>query len=93
MPNASAWKVPTSGNITYRLQINNILKRDKKAVSDATQGWRQCGDGWNPNRKTEIIIFEKTFETYYGFQKWKKTFPFELAVEKDTRGRRAKKTG
>ena len=91
MPNASAWKVPANGNITYRLQINGIARDDKKAVKDATKGWRQCGAGWNPKKKTEIIIFEKSFETYYGFQKWKKTFPWDLLVDKDARGRKSKK--
>ena len=91
MPKASAWKVPTNGNITYRLQIDGIARGDKKAVHAATEGWKQCGDGWNPSKKTEIIIFERSFDTYYGFQKWKKSFPWELFVDKDTRGRKPKK--
>jgi len=92
MLTAAAWRIPPreKNKITYKLQVNNIARGDKKVLKESLKGWKKTADGWNPKQKTELHIYEKSFDTYYGFAKWKKGLPFEVEVEKDARGRRSK---
>ena len=92
-PYSSAWRIETSKgqtNILYRLQVNRISKKYKKATRSAVEGWSESGSGWNPKDKTELWLFNRSFETYYAFKKWVKDFPFELEVQRDARGRKKK---
>jgi hypothetical protein len=90
-PYAAAWRVDSKGGkLVYRLQINNISKKHKKAATEAVAGWSEGGQGWHPASKTELWLMTRSFETPYAFKKWAKQFPYELEVQKDTRGRKKK---
>jgi hypothetical protein len=92
-PYASAWRIETSKgqtNIVYRLQVSGIGKKYVKAAKTAVEGWAESGEGWNPKDKTELWLLNRSFATYYAFKKWVKDFPFELEVQRDSRGRKKK---
>ena len=90
-PYASAWRISSKdGKVAYRLQVNNISKRDKKSAEKAVTGWEEGGQGWNSTNKTELWLMTRSFDTPYAFKKWAKGFPYELDVQKDTRGRKKK---
>ncbi len=91
IPHASAWRISSKdGKVAYRLQVNNISKKHRKAAQKAVLGWSEGGNGWNPSNKTELWLMTRSFETPYAFKKWAKEFPYELEVQRDTRGRKKK---
>ena len=90
-PFAAAWRVPSKEEgLTYKLQINNITRKTRSSVKKACKGWKEAGIGWIPSEGTQTFFFIRSFETPYLFKKWAKTFPYELEVHRDTRGRKKK---
>jgi hypothetical protein len=92
-PYAAAWRDESSKgqtNVVYRLQVDRITKKYKKAAQHAVSGWNESGAGWNRINKTELWLLNRTFNTAYAFKKWAKEFPFELEIERDARGRKKK---
>lgn len=77
--NSTAWKVTESeSGIEYRLQINQVPWKYRRAILDAMQDWQQVSYGWYLNTGNQVLIFGKTFKNEDEWQRWATRFPLDV---------------
>ena len=64
--NASAWG---TRNKSYRLQIK-YKKGSKTKIKKMLEGWKITGEGFHPSTNSEILIFQRSFQTQSDLEVW-----------------------
>jgi hypothetical protein len=78
----AAWKYyDTDTSVTYRVQISNIVWRDRGAVAAAMTGWNEAARGWNGDGEA-IIIFSRDFPAESDWLAWVDSFPAQITEKK-----------
>ncbi len=82
---AKAWKEDYPEGCRYRLQIDGVSGRSMTKVQTLVHDWSVTGTGWNPETKTQVLLYFKDFQTEKEWLKWAKHFPYKL-IELNRKG-------
>ena len=76
----TAWKEfkEEDNSIRCRLQLHYKDGRRVKTLIKQLTGWKECGSGYNPKKKEEILLFVKKFKSDYMWKKFLKEFPYSI---------------
>tara|TARA_Y100001938_G_C8060374_1_gene416862 strand:+ start:569 stop:874 length:306 start_codon:yes stop_codon:yes gene_type:complete len=74
----SAWgeKNDTDDLITYKVQAKLKGKRQLNSLMKEFSGWKQAGEGYDPNNEKTIILMMRTFENKKSWMKFANDLPF-----------------
>ncbi len=78
--NIAAWKESKDedSSIYCRLQLSYKDGRKIKSVLKQLEGWKQCGSGYDPKEKEDILLFMKKFKDDRSWKSFLKNFPFTI---------------
>lgn len=93
----TAWRQERNEDKTVvcRVQVTYKDGRKIKTVLKSLDGWSECGEGYNPRDKNNILIFEKKFKNDNVWKTFLRKFPYRIAEKTPTNKTRiynAKKT-
>tara|TARA_B100001094_G_C18135205_1_gene774653 strand:+ start:111 stop:410 length:300 start_codon:yes stop_codon:yes gene_type:complete len=79
--NIAAWREPKEEDesVYCRLQVTYKDGRKVKSVLRQLTGWDQCGTGYNPKEKEEILIFVKKFKNVNKWKSFLRGFPYKIS--------------
>ena len=69
----------------YKVQINGVPARSRRAVMKEFKEWRSVGEGWDHRNKKAILLFTKEFEDRDEIMQWAQALPYPV-TEISSRG-------
>lgn len=85
-----AWKNTRldSNDLLYVLQVDEIkgVRQQNRLLKDV-EGWECTGNAYDPNTKTESLIFKRCFQTESDWKSWARQFPYILEEITEKTGR------
>ena len=79
--NIAAWKEfkEEDMSIRCRLQVSYKDGRKIKTLLKELADWTECGSGYNPKDKEDILLFAKSFKDDNSWKKFLRNFPFTIS--------------
>ena len=83
MIDVTAWREFKNDDksVVCRVQVSYKDARKVRSIVSALNGWRECGTGFSPVSKENILIFTRRFNSDEMWKKFLKSFPYRI-VEK-----------